>query len=100
MISSLFCFIYCDKTSFAIIRKMQVERLELSRSTEHRILSPMCLPIPPYPRYIKTIAGFEPASRRVAAYCLKPLGYIAKSKWTLKESNLRPLSYELSALTI
>ena len=63
---------------------MQVERLELPRSTEHQILSLMCLPIPPYPRYIKTIAGFEPASRRVAAYCLKPLGYIANvEKWTL-----------------
>ena len=56
---------------------MWTERLELSRSNEHRILSPMCLPIPPYPQNKKTIAGFEPASRRVAAYCLKPLGYIA-----------------------
>ena len=51
---------------------MQVERLELSRSTEHQILSLMCLPIPPYPRYIKTIAGFEPASRGFAVHRLRP----------------------------
>jgi hypothetical protein len=56
---------------------MWTERLELSRSKEQWILSPLCLPIPPCPRNIKTIAGFEPASRRVAAYCLEPLGYIA-----------------------
>lgn len=73
-----------DKLRFVIIHKMQVERLELSRSNEHRILSPMCLPIPPYPHDGKTIAGFEPANRRVATYCLKPLSYIANvEKWTL-----------------
>ena len=73
-----------DKLRFVIIHKMQMERLELSRSNEHRILSPMCLPIPPYPRDRKTIAGFEPANRRVATYCLKPLGYIVNIvKWTL-----------------
>ena len=62
---------------------MWTERLELSRSNEHWILSPVCLPIPPCPLNKKTIAGFEPANRRVATYCLNPLGYIAKSKWTL-----------------
>ena len=38
-----------DKLRFVIIHKMWVERLELSRSNEHWILSPMCLPIPPHP---------------------------------------------------
>ena len=63
--------------NFVIIHEMWTERLELSRSNEHRVLSPMCLPIPPCPHNRKTIAGFEPANRRVATYCLEPLGYIA-----------------------
>lgn len=36
------------------------------------LLSLMCLPIPPYPRYIKTIAGFEPANSGFAVHRLRP----------------------------
>ena len=74
---------------------MWVERLELSRSNEHWILSPMCLPIPPHPRDRKTIAGFEPANRRVATYCLKPLGYIAN----VKNGLCRSRTYDRSVMS-
>ena len=58
--------------NFVIIHEMWTERLELSRSNEHRVLSPMCLPIPPCPHDKKTIAGFEPANSGFAVHRLRP----------------------------
>ena len=51
---------------------MWTERLELSRSDEHWILSPVCLPIPPCPRNRKTIVGFEPTNSGFAVHRLRP----------------------------
>ena len=67
---------------------MGVEGLEPSRPIGRQILSLLCLPIPPYPRF-KATPRFELGIEDLQSTAL-PLGHIA-----LKETTIHNISYIL-----